>query len=189
MRHGAKLPHIKELDGISAEQMEAHYKLYQAYVDNVNKLSDKLHTLEQGSPEWNELKRRFGFEVNGVLMHDLYFENMAPKGGALPANSRLAKALEENFGSVANWEADFKSTGKIRGIGWAVLYQCRHSGKLCNYWIGEHEIGHPVGGAPILVMDVWEHAFVGDYKPSERPQYIDAFFKNVNWKVVESRLV
>lgn len=182
-------PHLQGLAGISAEQLESHFKLYQGYVANVNTLVEKLTTLTPGSPEWAEIKRRLGFEVNGVVMHDLYFENMTPNGGPLPAQSRLAQALTAQFGSVENWEADFKATGKMRGIGWAVLYQCRHSGKLANFWIGEHENGHPANGNPILIMDVWEHAYVGDYKPTERPAYIDAFFNNIHWQVAESRLI
>ncbi len=181
--------HLKGLDGISQEQLEQHYKLYNGYVTNVNKLLENLGKLEAGSQEWAEVKRRFGFESNGVVLHELYFTNMKPNGGALPQDSRLAKKINECFGSYDRWEADFKNTGKMRGIGWVILYQCPTTGMLVNCWISDHENGHPAGFKPILVMDVWEHAFTVDYKPTEKGTYIDAFFKNIHWEEVESRLV
>lgn len=181
--------HLKGLDGISQEQLDQHYKLYNGYVTNVNKLMENLGKLEPGSQEWSEVKRRFGFESNGVVLHELYFNNMKSNGGTLPQDSKLAKKLSECFGSYAQWEADFKATGKMRGIGWVILYQCPATGMMMNCWISDHENGHPAGFKPILVMDVWEHAFTVDYKPTEKGTYIDAFFKNINWQEVESRLV
>lgn len=184
--------HLKGLDGISDETLEQHFKLYQGYVNNTNTLAEKLGEFissgNLGSPEYAELKRRLGFEINGVVLHELYFNNMKPNGGALDSGSKLHSALVENFGSYENWEADFKATGKMRGIGWAVLYQCSITGKLLNIWITDHEYGHPAGFTPVLVMDVWEHAYAVDYKPTGRGGYIDAFFKNINWSEAESRL-
>ena len=181
--------HLQGLDGISQEQLEQHYKLYNGYVVNVNKLIENLQKFEAGSQEWSEVKRRFGFEVNGVLLHELYFNNMKPNGGSLPQGSKLAKLINEQYGSYEKWEADFKATGKMRGIGWVITYQCPCTEKLINVWVSDHENGHPAGLKPVLVMDVWEHAFTVDYKPTEKGVYIDAFFKNINWEEVESRLV
>ncbi len=180
--------HLQGLDGISQEQLEQHYKLYNGYVANVNKWMENMNKLEPGSQEWNEVKRRFGFEINGVVLHDLYFSNMKPNGGDLPQGSKLMTTITEQFGSYDNWLADFKATGKMRGIGWVITYQCCHSNKLVNVWVSDHENGHPAGFTPVLVMDVWEHAFTVDYKPTEKGTYIDAFFKNINWAEVESRL-
>ncbi len=180
--------HLKGLDGISQSQLDAHYALYKGYVTNVTKLFENLEKLETGSQEWNEVKRRFGFEVNGVVLHELYFTNMKPNGGSIPQGSKLAQLIKEQYGSYDQWEADFKTTGKMRGIGWVITYQCPCTGKLINCWVSDHENGHPAGFKPILVMDVWEHAFTVDYKPTEKGNYIDAFFKNINWEEVESRL-
>jgi len=181
-----------QLDGISAEQLEQHYKLYQGYVTNTNVLNDKLVELREagkvGTPEYNELRRRFGFEYDGMRLHEYYFENMTANGGAVPSTGKLAELLKEAFGSVENFEADFRATGLMRGIGWAILYQDPFTGRLQNFWITDHEFGHPAGFTPILVMDVWEHAYTVDYKPTERGKYIDAFFRNIDWKVVEARL-
>lgn len=180
------------LDGISKDQLEVHFKLYQGYVTNFNTLYEKyrasLDNGEFGTPEINEMKRRFGFEFNGIRLHEYYFENMKPSGGALDSGSKLYKKIEEQFGSYSNWETDFKKTGAMRGIGWAILYQDQLTNRLFNYWVTDHENGHPAGFTPILVMDVWEHAYTVDYKATERPNYMDAFFKNIDWKTVESRL-
>jgi len=181
-------PHLQGLDGIGAAQLEQHYKLYNGYVVNTNTLMEKIPTLTVGSPEWAELKRRLGFEINGVVLHELYFANMTPNGGTPSPSSKFVAKVSETYGSYDAWEADFKATGKMRGIGWAITYQCSCTGNLVNMWISDHENGHPAGFTPVLVMDVWEHAYTVDYTPTERPTYIDAFFKNINWSEVESRL-
>jgi Fe-Mn family superoxide dismutase len=178
-------------DGISADMMQEHFKLYNGYVTNVNTLVDKLKAMPVTSPptpEWAEYKRRLGWEMNGVILHEMYFENMKPSGGLLDASTKLYKAITNSFGSYANWEADFKATGLMRGIGWVITYACAATGELFNQWVSEHEIGHPVGAKPVLVMDVWEHAYIQDYKATGRKPYIDAFFKNIDWDVAEKRL-
>ena len=139
-----------------------------------------------GTPEYAELKRRMGFEFNGMRLHEYYFGNLGGKQ-ALDRSGRLAKRLVEDFGSYNNWERDFKGTGMMRGIGWAILYQDNVTGRLLNQWVNEHETGHLAGCIPILVMDVFEHAFMTDYG-LKRASYLEAFFKNINWGVVEGRL-
>jgi Fe-Mn family superoxide dismutase len=181
-----------QLEAISAEQLEQHYKLYQGYVTQTNTLNDKITELraagKTGTPEFNELRRRFGFEYDGMRLHEYYFGNMTAQSGPVPANGKLATLLTEEFGSVEVWEKDFRATGAMRGIGWAILYQDPCTGRLQNFWITDHEFGHPAGFTPILVMDVWEHAYCVDWKPTERPKYIDAFFKHIDWAAVEARL-
>jgi superoxide dismutase, Fe-Mn family len=187
-------PHLENgLEGISKDQLEVHFKLYQGYVNNTNILNEKLSTFiankDFGSVEYAELRRRLGFEFNGMILHEYYFLNLKNQGAPLSAETPLYKALIENFGSFEQWEQDFKKTGAMRGIGWAVLYQDPLSKRLFNFWITDHEFGHPAGYQPILVMDVWEHAYTVDYKATERPHYIDAFFKNVDWEKANQRLV
>jgi superoxide dismutase, Fe-Mn family len=180
-------------DGLSKEQLEQHFKLYQGYVTNTNTLNTKLADLlakgEVGTPDYNEMKRRFGFEYSGMRLHEFYFGNLKAGGSTLPKESELYRKIEADFGSYENWEKDFRATGLMRGIGWAVLFQDPHSKRLQNFWLGDHENGHPAGFQPVLVMDVWEHAFTVDYKPTEKAKYVDAFFKNIDWKAAESRLV
>jgi Fe-Mn family superoxide dismutase len=176
--------------GFSETLLKNHFTLYNGYVTNTNKLMDMLAAMVKdgkiGTPEYAELKRRMGFEFDGMRLHEYYFENLGGKA-ALDKAGKLTKKMAADFGSYEDWEKDFKGTGTMRGIGWTILYQDNLTGKLINQWINEHETGHLAGCAPILVMDVFEHAFITDYG-LKRADYIEAFFKNVNWGVVESRI-
>lgn len=186
---------LSGLNGISDETLAMHFKLYEGYVTNTNTLNQKVAELISGGeldpakmPEFSELKRRYGFEYNGMVLHEYYFDNMQKQGaGDADKASAFAKAAEESFGSYDVWKADFVSVGKMRGVGWAITYQDLQ-GNLSNHWITLHEEGNIAGYKPILVMDVWEHAFLLDYKPAERPKYIEAFFSNINWDMVDSRI-
>jgi len=178
------------MGGFSETLLKNHFTLYQGYVANTNKLLDSLAAMlkegKVGTPEYAELKRRLGFEFNGMRLHEYYFENLGGKG-AIDKLGRLGKKLAEDFGGYEDWERDFKGTAAMRGIGWTILYQDNITGRLINQWINEHETGHLAGGIPILVLDVFEHAFMIDYG-LKRADYIEAFFKNVNWDKVDSRL-
>jgi Fe-Mn family superoxide dismutase len=176
--------------GLSDAMLANHVTLYQGYVNNTNKVFDILASLlkddQAGTPQYAELKRRLGWEFNGMRLHELYFENL---GGKTPLDKagNLAKKLAIEFGSLETWEKDFRATGAMRGIGWAVLHQDNVSGRLFNQWINEHDTGHPAGCVPVLVMDVFEHAYMPDYG-IKRAAYIDAFFKNIDWSVTASRV-
>jgi len=179
------------MEGFSDTLLKNHFTLYQGYVTNTNKLSDSLNQLlkdgKAGTPEYAELKRRFGWEFNGMRLHEYYFENLGGKGG-MSKTGKLYQKLVSSFGSYEAWEKDFKATGTMRGIGWAVLYQDILSGNFINFWINEHDVGHPSGGMPILIMDVFEHAFMIDYG-LKRADYIESFFKNIHWEELEKRLL
>jgi Fe-Mn family superoxide dismutase len=179
------------MEGFSETLLKNHFTLYQGYVTNTNKLTDALGQIlkegKTGTPEYAELKRRLGWEFNGMRLHEYYFENLGGKGGISKAG-KLYQKLVESFGSYEAWEKDFKATGSMRGIGWAVLYQDVLSGNFINFWINEHDVGHPSGGMPILIMDVFEHAFMIDYG-LKRADYIEAFFRNINWAELEKRLL
>ena len=176
--------------GFSETLLKNHFTLYQGYVTNTNKVLDTLDAmLKEGktaTPEYAELKRRLGWEFNGMRLHEYYFENLGGKSG-INKGGKLAKKLEAVFGSYEMWEKDFRAVGAMRGIGWAVLYQDVVSGALINFWINEHDTAHPAGCVPILIMDVFEHAFMIDYG-LKRADYIESFFKNVNWTAAEARL-
>jgi len=178
------------MEGFSETLLKNHFTLYQGYVTNTNKVLEALDQLlkgdKTGTPEFAELKRRLGWEFDGMRLHEYYFENLGGKP-PLDMNGRLAKKMTEDFGSYEAWEKDFKATGSMRGIGWAVLYQDGANRKLINFWINEHDVSHPAGCSPLLIMDVFEHAFMLDYG-LKRTDYIGAFFKNINWPAVEARL-
>lgn len=184
-----KFDHLLGLTGFSDTLLTNHFTLYEGYVKNTNALAEKLKALtekgETATPEFAELKRRFGWEWNGMRMHELYFGNMTKEATSL-ANETLKAKLVEVYGSYENWEKNFVATGAMRGIGWVVLAHDTESGKLYNVWVNEHDGGHLVGTTPLLVMDVFEHAFVLDYG-LKRADYIAAFMKAIDWSVVEQR--
>ena len=187
---------LSGLKGISDKTLEMHFKLYEGYVKETNNLSEKIaEFLKDGKvdqdemPLYSELKRRLGFEFNGMVLHEYYFENLKKGGDIAPERSSpFYKAAISSFGSYEVWKADFVGVGKMRGVGWAMCYENPNNGRLSNHWISEHQIGEVAGFNPVLVMDVWEHAFLLDYKPAERPKYIEAFFSNINWSAIEARL-
>lgn len=178
------------MPGFSETLLKNHFTLYQGYVTNTNKVLDTLGQMAKdgkaATPEFAELKRRLGWEFNGMRLHEYYFENLGGTG-ALDPNGKLGKQLAAQFGGIEAWEKEFRATGAMRGIGWAVLYEDPANGRLINFWVNEHDVGHPAGCRPLLIMDVFEHAFMVDYG-LKRPDYIEAFFKNIDWKAVESRL-
>lgn len=182
--------HLLGMPGFSDTALNNHFKLYQGYVTNTNLLVSTLKQLtadgKQRTPQFQELKRRFGWEFDGMRLHELYFQNLGGKGTELDSKASLAQQIIKDFGSFEAWKKDFVETGMLRGIGWSVLYLDPIEGRLINTWIGEHDIGHLAGGTPILIMDVWEHAFMPDYG-LDRSAYINAFFNNINWDVVSRR--
>jgi Fe-Mn family superoxide dismutase len=178
------------MQGLSDTLLKNHFTLYQGYVTNTNKVMDllaaKLQAGQEGTPEFAELKRRLGWEFNGMRLHELYFENLGGDGDPSKAPN-LTKRVTEQFGSVDACAKDFMATASMRGIGWVICYEDLENGLLINQWINEHDVGHPAGCNPILVLDVFEHAFMIDYG-LKRADYINNFFKNIKWEVVEKRL-
>lgn len=176
------------MEGFSETLLRNHFTLYQGYVNNTNKLHELLacKAKDTTNPEYSELKRQFGFEFNGRRLHEYYFENLGGKA-SIDKSGILSKKLADAYGSYDAWEQDFRATGAMRGIGRAILYQDDVAGWLFNQWINEHEVGHLAGCRPILIMDVFEHAFITDYG-LKRADYIEAFYNNINWDVVEGRL-
>lgn len=184
---------LSGLKGISDRTLEMHLSLYEGYVKNTNALTEKLAEMTHKKkasakdPAFAELTRRLGFEYGGMVLHEYYFDNLAPNGKGI-ISDETKNAIEKNFTTFENWKADFAAVGEMRGVGWAILYQDPLSQQLSNHWIALHHIGVPSGFKPILVMDVWEHAYLLDYRPSERNKYIEAFFSNINWDVIQQRL-
>ncbi|AEB09551.1 superoxide dismutase [Desulfobacca acetoxidans] len=177
---------LRGMKGFSDQALELHFVLYQGYVKNTNAMLETLAQIASSTPAYAEMKRRLGWEYNGMRLHELYFGNLGGDG-KIPPDSKIAKRLTEQFGSLESWANDFKATGAMRGIGWVVLYEDQASGRLINTWINEHDLGHLAGGQPLLVMDVFEHAFIPDYG-LKKGDYIEAFFQNIDWKAVDARL-
>lgn len=180
---------IPQLKGISEKTIEEHLKLYSGYVKNTNTILTKIDEYaadsENNAYALGELQRRFSFEFDGMRMHEYYFSHF--EGGPQPVNPNgdLSKAGFEEWPSYEAWLNRFKSIALTRGIGWTVLYYDQTTKRLLNAWIDEHHQGQLVGLQPILVLDMWEHAYFIDYTPGEKKKYIEAFFENLNWQNAE----
>ena len=160
---------LSGLKGISDQTLEMHFKLYEGYVKETNKLTERITEFikdgnvdQEEMPAYSELTRRLGFEYNGMVLHEYYFDNLQSGGGTgdPTKTSQFLKAAETTFGSYDIWKADFVGIGKMRGVGWAICYQNPSNGRLSNHWITLHETGNVAGFDPVLVMDVWEHAYL-----------------------------
>lgn len=180
---------IPDLKGISKKNIEEHLKLYSGYVKHANLALEKLEEFSKNPEKYGhvfgEIQRRFAFEFGGMRNHEYYFRSL--EGGSIPldTNTTLRKAVEKEWGSFDAWLSRFKATAMIRGIGWAILYHDPQTKRLLNNWVDEQHIGHLVGLPFILGIDMFEHAYVYDYQPSGKKQYIEDFFANLNWKVIE----
>ena len=178
------------MKGFSDTLLKNHFTLYQGYVTNANKLIDSLNIFlkesKTSTPEYAELKRRFGWEFNGMRLHEYYFKNLTKNFKLIDNKSRLFKKIIEDFGFYEDWEKEFKADAAMRGIGWVVLYCDPLSKKLFNVWINEHDVGHLSGCIPILILDVFEHAYMVDYG-LKKADYIEAFFNAIDWNEVVER--
>jgi superoxide dismutase, Fe-Mn family len=180
---------IGELKGISPKNIEEHLKLYAGYVKNSNLILEKIAEYKQDSEKnayvLGELQRRFGFEFNGMRNHEYYFRSLEGGPTPVPVGGKLAKAAMEFWPNYESWLAEFKAIAMTRGIGWAMLYYDPETKRLLNAWVDEQHLGQLATCKIILALDMWEHAYVYDYPTSEKKKYIDAFFENLNWEVVE----
>jgi superoxide dismutase, Fe-Mn family len=180
---------IGNVAGLNDDLLKMHFKLYEGYVNNTNIILQKLQALtaagQNRTPEFAALKRILGWEFDGMLLHEYYFENL---GGTkqLDPKDPLQTKINQDFGNYENWKADFIATGLMRGIGWVVAYIDPKNGRLINVWINEHDLGHLAGGTPLLIMDVFEHAYITQFA-LDRSKYIDVFFNNINWDAVSKR--
>ena len=183
---GKNFDSILGLKGFSDNALKTHFALYQGYVNNTNKLLDELKSATLDSPQHAEMQRRFGWEFNGMRLHEYYFESISKEAKALDEKTTLYKKIESDFGSFADWEKEFRAIASARGIGWEILYYDTRADKLLNVWVNEHDQGHLAGLPVLLNIDVFEHAFMLDYG-TKRADYISAFMEAVNWDAASKR--
>src|SRR3989339_1659085 len=178
-----KYDHLLGLAGFSDQLLQNHFKLYEGYVVNSNKNFELAqNALKVGNTyEYGEIKRRFGWEFNGMRLHEYYFDALNKTAKVLDQKSVLYKKICKDFGSFEKFNDDFRSTAGMRGIGWVILYHDTVADKLFNIWVNEHDVGHLAGEKPILVLDAFEHAFMTDYG-LKKPDYVEAFMKGIDWK-------
>lgn len=182
-----------ELTGISQKTMEEHLKLYSGYVKNSNLILDKITEYmadsEKNAYVLGELQRRFAFEFCGMRNHEYYFASFEGGSGPLHGDSKLKAVIESQASSFELWLQGFKALALTRGIGWAILSYDKQTGQLTHSWVDEQHLGHLTGLQPVLMLDMWEHSFVADYQPSGKKQYIEDFFANLNWEVIEKNFI
>ncbi len=184
---------LSGLQGISDETLQIHFGLYEGYVKNTNLLTDLLAEMRAAGknsgadPAYAEIARRLGWEFNGMRLHEYYFDNLTKSPKEL-GGGKLHDLIGSSFGSLENFKKDFSAIGGMRGVGWAIAFHDKVANRLVNVWIGDHNINELAGCEPVLVMDLWEHAFLRDYKPAEKGKYIESFMAHVDWSVAESRL-
>ena len=184
---------IPSLKGLSEKQIEVHLGLYKGYVTHANLIAEKLKAMRDGSIENDayvsaELRRRYAFEFDGMRMHENYFEQLEDGAKEIDGSGDLAKAVSSKYRDVDGFLTHIKEVGGSRGIGWIVVYYDSKAGTVHTVFVGDHELGHLAGLPIIYTIDMWEHAFMVDYVPSEKVKYIEAFLSNTNWEVVERRL-
>lgn len=186
----AKTFDIPKLKGLSEKSIEEHLKLYAGYVKNANSVLEQVEALKN-DPEKNsyllgELLRRFSFEYDGMRNHEAYFSAFEGGAKALSSASELRKAVESEWGSFDGWQKDFKALALTRGIGWAMLWYDYRDKRLLMSWVDEQHVGQLNDCAIILGLDMWEHSYVYDYQPSGKKNYVEDFFANLNWSVIEN---
>ncbi|MDB5265042.1 MAG: manganese/iron superoxide dismutase-like protein superoxide dismutase, Fe-Mn family [Parcubacteria group bacterium] len=185
---------LPELKGISAKQIEVHLALYEGYVKHVNLILEKIAKLREEDAEgnaftMNELRRRLGFEFDGMRMHEYYFSQLEDGAVAPAADGALVRAAIKKYGSWDAFIAHLKEVAGTRGIGWVVTYFDAVADTLHTAFVNDHEIGQLAGLPIILAIDLWEHAYMVDYVPAEKKTYVEAFLDNLNWTAVEKRFV
>ena len=186
MAYEPKTFDIPELDGISKQSIDEHLKLYSGYVKNVNHIreqQDKVTDLYARS----EMQRRLGFEFGGMKNHEYYFEQFVGGAKELP-DGDFKNLINEQYGSLDKFVEHMKMIAGTRGVGWAMCYLDRKENSLVNTWVDEQQLGQLADVDIMLGIDMWEHSYMLDYPPSEKKQYIDAFFRNLNWEIVAARV-
>ena len=179
---------IPPLKGISQKTVEEHLKLYAGYVKHLNLVHEIVENPNHPEYARREVYRRQAFEFDGMRNHEYYFRGLENGPRALSPNSPLYKKVVAWTGTYEVFLEIFKNLATTRGIGWAMLGYDKETDKLIQYWVDEQHLGHLTGVAPIIALDMWEHSYVADYQPSGKKQYVEDFFANLNWEVIEKNL-
>jgi len=191
---------LSGVQGLSKKAIDLHLGLYKTYVESLNKLLEQspqrpgaagtaaATAAAAAAPlALDGYNRRFAFEYNGVTLHELFFEQLAGKRRQLPADGDFAEALHEEHGDFAGWKAAIESLAKTRGVGWVLTLREHGRERLHNCWIDLHQLSVPVNCDVVFALDLWEHAYMIDFTPAQRADYVKIVLDNVDWPVVEQR--
>jgi Fe-Mn family superoxide dismutase len=177
---------LSGVQGLSKKAIDLHLGLYKGYVENLNKLLEQAP--KGGSPlVMDGYNRRFAFEYNGVKLHELFFEQLASKRRQPLADSDFADALKEDFGDFNGWKGKIEAVAATRGVGWVMTLRERSTSRLHNFWVDLHHMNMPADSQIVFVLDVWEHAYMLDFTPAQKADYVKTILENVDWATVEKR--
>jgi Fe-Mn family superoxide dismutase len=177
---------LSGVQGLSKKAIDLHLGLYKGYVENLNKLIEQAP--KGGSPlVMDGYNRRFAYEYNGVKLHELFFEQLASKRRQPLADSDFADALKEDFGDFNGWKGKIEALGATRGIGWVMTLRERGTSRLHNFWVDLHHMNMPADSHIVFVLDLWEHAYMLDFTPAQKADYVKIVLENVDWAIVEKR--
>jgi Fe-Mn family superoxide dismutase len=176
---------LARVEGISSEALQEHLHLYEGYVENANRLlKESLKGDGSGHESW---AHRLAFEFNGMVLHELFFETLCGPGTTLAPSSVLAEAMDITYGGFRPWRERFLAVAKTRGIGWVMSARDRASNRLLTFWIDEHHLGLPANLQPIILLDLWEHAYLRDFGTRRREEYAQIVLNNLDWNVLAAR--
>jgi Fe-Mn family superoxide dismutase len=185
---------FSHVHGLSEHALELHRSLYETYVKETNALHGQLYVAPRGqepSPaeqlQRDGLVRRYAFERNGMALHELFFEALGGSDAPPAASGVFMEAVDASFGGFDMWKQDVGRLARTRGVGWVLTFQSPDDNRVINVWVDDHTRGLIPGLKPIVALDFWEHAYLLDFKPSERPKYVETLFGNLNWDIVEAR--
>lgn len=185
---------LGRVQGLSTHALEVHLGLYATYVKEANLLLEQLQEFPRAAElsaverlQRDGLVRRLAFEHNGVRLHEAFFEALAAPGMKPAPSGVFIAAAKTSFGSLERWQADVADLAKTRGVGWVVTFRCSVENRLTNVWVDDHTRGLLMDLSPVAVFDLWEHAYMLDFKPSQRAEYLQVLFNNLNWQVIEQR--
>jgi superoxide dismutase, Fe-Mn family len=182
---------LSGVQGLSKKAIDLHLGLYKTYVEQLNKLLEQSPQRAGAAAPLalDGYNRRFAFEYNGVALHELFFEQLAGKRRQPQSDGDFTEALHQDFGDFAGWKASVEALAKTRGVGWVLTVRERGQERLHNCWIDLHHLSLPANCEVVFALDLWEHAYMIDFTPAQRADYVKIIFDNVDWPVVEQRLV
>jgi superoxide dismutase, Fe-Mn family len=182
---------LSGVQGLSKKAIDLHLGLYKTYVEQLNKLLEPSPQPPSGpaSLALDGYNRRFAYEFNGVALHELFFEQLAGKRRQVRSDGDFVEALHEGYGDISGWRASVEALAKTRGVGWVLTLRERGQERLRNCWIDLHHLNMPAKCDVVFALDLWEHAFVIDFTPAQRTDYVKIILDNVDWEVVEQRCV
>jgi Fe-Mn family superoxide dismutase len=173
---------FSRVEGISREALQDHLGLYKGYVENTNSLLKEV-----GHQGGKDAEHRLAFEFNGMKLHELFFETLGGPGSAMTPSGVLAEAMDITYGGAKGWRERFLAVARTRGIGWVMSARETATNRLFTFWIDEHHFGLPANLEPVILLDLWEHAYLRDFGVKGREEFVEVVLRNLDWSVIEQR--